>query len=240
MRVPLNRGYILHTRPYRETSLLVELFSRDHGRATVVARGARREKNRNRPLHQPLQPLLLAWTARGELGTLSAIESDGAVLRFPQLGLLAAFYLNELIMRLLHRHDAHVELYDAYDNALRTLCTTQQPDATLRVFEKRLLESVGYGLILTHLPAGGAPIEAATSYRYVPGRGPEQGDGIADGAPVVSGRTLLALAGEQFDDADTLREAKSLMRCLLAPHLGAKPLSSRELFRSFLDLNPAP
>lgn len=236
MRIPLHPCFILHTRPYRETSLLVEVFSRDHGRATLVARGARRQKNKSRPHYQPLQPLQVSWSARGELGTLGAVEPAGPVMEYSRTALLAAFYLNELIMRLLHRHEAHPDLYDAYARALTGLSSTPGHEATLRVFEKKLLESIGYGLILTHVPATRAPVLAASNYQYLPGRGPVEGERVGESGLPVSGRTLLALACEQLDDSCSLQEAKSLMRFLLAPHLDGKPLASRELFQSFLDL----
>lgn len=230
-RIALTACYILHQRPYRETSLLVDVFAREHGRMTLVARGARRHGNRSASLYQPMCALHIAWTQRGEMGTVTAIEA-AAPARLPTgRRLIAAFYLNELLVRLLHRHEAHPELFDAYARALAELAGNGAEERTLRIFEKHLLLSLGYGLVLDHDVDTGAPLDAAGVYHYARDRGPSRGRPPADRDIPVSGAALLALHREQFDDAGHVQECKRLMRALLADQLGDRPLASRDLYR---------
>lgn len=230
-RIGLNACYLLHLRPYRETSLLADVFSRDHGRLTLVARGARRSGNRAAGLYQPMCALQLAWTQRGEMGTLTAIEAAGPARQPAGRRLIAAFYLNELLVRLLHRHEAHPELYDAYGRALEELAGDGAEERTLRVFEKHLLLSLGYGLVLDHDVETGAPLEPDTVYRYARDRGPSRAAQDPDRDIAVSGAALLALHRETLGDTDHVQECKRLMRALLADQLGGRPLASRDLYR---------
>lgn len=226
-RVALQPAYLLHQHAWRETSRILEIFSRDHGRLGLVARGARRPGS---PLHgvlQPFQPLLISWVSGGELGTLSGAESAEAPmppLRGPAL--LSAFYLNELLLRLLPRQDPQAPLYAQYIQALARL--PADPAPALRVFEKHLLAALGYGLNLTHAADDGAPLQAALRYRYDPERGPLPA-GVGEMQSSVSGATLLALAGERFEDRETLREARDLLRTIIERQLAGRPLRTREL-----------
>lgn len=231
MRVPLNPCYFLHLRPYRETSLLADVFSRDHGRLTLVARAARRSGKRGTGLYQPMCPLQIAWTQRGEMGTLTSIEAAGPARVPSGRRLIAAFYLNELLVRLLHRHEAHAELFDAYARALAALADDSPEEQTLRVFEKHLLISLGYGLVLDHDVETGAPLEPGAVYRYARDRGPGRGSPQPDRDIPVSGAALLSLHRESFDDPGHVLECKRLMRALLADQLGDRPLASRALYR---------
>lgn len=233
MRAPLNPCYFLHLRPYRETSLLADVFSRDHGRLTLVARGARRPASRSAGLYQPMCPLLLAWTQRGEMGTLSGIEAAGTAQPPTGRRLIAGFYLNELLVRLLHRHEAHPELFHAYALALDSLAAGRREEPTLRVFEKQLLLSLGYGLVLDHEADSGRPLDSGAGYFYVRGRGPVRTpSGVGDDIP-VSGAALLALHAETLDDAEQGLECKRLLRALLADQLDGRPLASRALYRQY-------
>lgn len=230
-RVELARAFVLHRRPYRESSVLVEAFSADHGRVGLVARGARRPHSRLRGVLQPFRPVLLSWSGRGELATLTAAEPEGAVRTLAGRGLASGFYLNELLLRLLLRHDPHPELFEIYATVLRRLAASDAHEPLLRVFEKHLLAAIGYGLVLDREAGGGRGIDAATLYRYHSEQGPIAGPG-GDGPGVpVHGRTLIALDREELDDPDMLREAKRLMRDVLAVYLGPRPLASRALFR---------
>lgn len=231
MRVPLNPGYFLHLRPYRETSLLADVFSRDHGRLTLVARGARRPAGRNSGLYRPMCPLLLAWTQKGEMGTLTGIEASGNAEPPTGRRLIAGFYLNELLVRLLHRHEAHPELYHAYEQALASLAAGEREEPTLRVFEKHLLLSLGYGLVLDHDADSGQPVDPAAEYVYVRSRGPVRRSVVANDEIPISGAALLALHAEVLDDAGHALECKRLMRALLADQLDGRPLASRALYR---------
>ena len=233
-RVELERTFVLHQRPYRESSLLLEVFAAGFGRMGLLAKGARRPQSRWRGLLQPFRPLLLSWSSRGELALLTRAELEGRVGVLSGRNLLSAFYLNELLLRLLHRHDAHPELFHAYHDTLVRLGGDENGEAVLRIFEKRLLAALGYGPVLDRDVLSGEPIELDYAYDYWPDRGPiRQGFGEPQGVG-ISGWTLRALATERLDDASALREAKVLMRSLLAVHLGEKPLHSRGLFRPLL------
>ena len=226
-KAQLQPGYILHHRPYRDTSLLLEVFTPEHGRLGLVARGARAPRSRSRALLQPFQPLLLSWSARAELGTLHAVEADGAARLLHGTALYSGFYLNELLMRLLQRLDAHPELYRAYTEALQSLQSEAQ--RPLRLFEKRLLEALGYGLLLDQ-EAGGAPLRAEAQYSYELESGPVPADVTSGGGLHMSGRSLLSLAAEDLSDPQSLADAKRLMRAALGLYLGERGLKTREIF----------
>lgn len=227
----LQPAFVLHRRPYRETSLLVELLTRDDGRVGVVARGARRR--RGAPPLEPFVEFQVHWHGRGDLGQLLAAESVAPPRRLLGAALYSGFYLNELLLRLLRRHDPHPELYADYAAALAALEATAAAglEPVLRLFECRLLEACGYGLQLREEAAGGTPLEPATLYRYEPERGPIAVTGAGRDGLLVHGQALLALAAGRLEATRDLRELKRLLRALLAPHLGPRPLTSRELFR---------
>ncbi len=232
----LQSAYILHQRAYRDTSLLLEVFTREHGRVGLVARGARAPRSRIRGLLQPFQPLLLSWSGRGELGTLAGVEpafdNDGSVPRLSGTSLYSGFYLNELLMRLLQRHDPHPELFVAYGEALRTLPETLQ--RSLRLFEKQLLESLGYGLLLDHEADSGAPVSASADYIYALESGPVRSHAGATSGLRVSGRSLLSLAADDLSDAQSLSDSKRLMRAALDLYLGGRELKTRGMFAAML------
>lgn len=225
----LQAGYILHQRNYRDTSLLLEVFAREHGRIGLVARGARAPRSRSRGLLQPFQPLLLSWSGRGELGTLTGAETDAAApsARLSGTALYSGFYLNELLLRLLQRHDAHPELFDVYAATLPNLQT--DPQRPLRLFEKHLLETLGYGLLLDH-EAGGEPVTADADYVYALEAGPSRSTEATVGQLRVSGRSLLSLAAEDLSDAQSLTDSKRLLRAALDLYLGGRGLKTREVF----------
>jgi DNA repair protein RecO (recombination protein O) len=230
-RIELEPCFVLHHRPYRETSLLVEVFGRDTGRLGVIAKGARRPRSALRGLLQPFRPLLLSWSGGGELGLLTAAEPDGYVRAFAGRALFSGFYMNELLMRLLHRFDPHPELFHHYHAAVESLGGGERTEAVLRVFEKQMLESIGYGLVLDRDIDSGEPIHGKHAYRYVMDRGPVFVKGGDREGVRVAGETLLALARERLDDERVLDEAKHLMRAVLRCYLGDRPLATRNLFR---------
>ena len=232
MRTDNERGFVLHRYPYGETSLLLEAFTHGCGRVGLVARGVRRPGKAFAGAHlRPFQPLLLSWSARGDLGTLTRVEAPETAIELKGSAVWCAFYVNELVLRLLHRHEAHTDLYGAYDDVLRRLAEGSCQEQALRIFEKRLLASLGYGLALVCDARTGERLRAEWLYRYLPDEGPVAADGESRGV-AVKGATLTALAHETFLDPEQLREAKSLLRAALAPLLGAKPLYTRSLFRS--------
>lgn len=231
-RVELTPAWVLHTRPYKETSLIVEVFSRTHGRVALVARGARRPGSSLRGDLIAFQPLLLSWFGSGELKTLHAAEWQGGVPQLAGLPLLCAFYLNELLLRLLPRDDEHAALFDAYGRAVRELVARpEQVEPVLRRFELTLLAQTGYGIALDH-DVDGLPVVAGQRYRFLRGRGllPVP-DSVHDDGIALTGEALLGMAQGNFADSLTLQQAKLLMRSLLADLLGDAPLHTRKLLR---------
>ncbi|MCC5887355.1 MAG: DNA repair protein RecO [Gammaproteobacteria bacterium] len=228
--------FVLHTRNFRESSLIAELLTPGHGRVGVVARGGRRGRRGGAGALQPFTLLQAEWTGRGELRTLTQAESERS---FPLAGerLFAGLYLNELLLRLLHREEAQPDIFERYLHTLDALAADGDLEPVLRRFELHLLADLGYGFALDH-DVHGQPIAAEARYRFLADEGlMPVGDGVRDatadgaGAPLFSGGHLLALAADALDDAEVRRSAKQLTRLALAAHLGGRPLRSRELFR---------
>ncbi|MEE4378460.1 MAG: DNA repair protein RecO [Candidatus Competibacteraceae bacterium] len=227
MRIELQPAFVLHRRPYRNTSLLVDVLSRDHGRISMVARGARGPRSRLKAVLQPFLPLLLSWSGRGELSNLTTAEATGPTVRIPAKRLLSGFYINELLLRLLQPHDPY-PLFDDYHQTLQDLAEFEYEEPVLRIFEKRLLAELGYGLLLDSEAPGNNPIEPTKRYRYILEQGPIAVEG--DGAGItLSGKALLALHSESFDDSSVLREVKRLTRAALEMRLQGRPLKTRTL-----------
>ncbi len=230
MVMALEPGYLLHRRRYRESSLLLEIFTPGHGRLGLVARGAASGRRPLSGVLQAFQPLLFSWRGRGELKTMSSVESNGRAGFSAGKALFGGFYLNELLLRLVPRDDPHPELYTAYSDALRELGNPDVIEATLRIFEKRLLEAIGYGLVLDRDVDSEGEIIPGAAYHFHPQQGPSRTTRPAGEGMTVSGATLLALARERFDENKDLQEAKQLMRGVLRFHLGDKPLASRKAY----------
>lgn len=230
-------GYVLHTYPYKETSLIVEAFTRRHGRVALLARGARRPRSAMRGVLLAFHPLRLGWSGSGELATLMGAEWGGA--RQPASrplagrGLMCGFYLNELILRLLPREDPHEALFDAYGEALAHLSSGDAFPAVLRSFEKRLLAELGYAPLLDRDALSGAPIEPAGSYVYEPDRGPVR---ASHGDLLISGRTLLDLAADDYTRSETRDEARYLMRALIGQRLHGQVLHTRSVLMELNEL----
>ena len=228
-RVSLQPAWILHHYPYRDSSLLLEVFSREYGRIGLIARGARSAKGRWQNQLQMLRPVLLSWSMRGELGTLTGVDSRGAMDVFSGRQVLCACYLNELLMRLLTRHDPHPELFAAYEDALLMLGSAEEQ--ALRLFEKRLLQALGYGLLLDCEYDSGVAVLAGNLYEYRMEKGPVRCMHATENGVFLQGASLLALHAENLQDPRVLREVKQLMRAALALYLGERPLRTREVLR---------
>jgi len=230
MRISLEPAYILHSRPYRESSLLLEALSRDYGRVGLVARGARAAKSRWKNMLQPFRPLLLSWTQKGELGTLTGAEQVASPPALTGETLFCGLYANELMTRFLQRSDPHPAMFDHYQALLSQLAAGCDPQPLLRVFEKRLLESCGFGLQLEYEHGTEYPISADAWYLYMPESGPirQQRERGSD-ENLILGSTLLALKSEQIEQHQ-LKELKQLMRRLIRNHLGDRPIASQALF----------
>ena len=223
---------MLHTYPFRETSLVVELFTREFGRVAGVARGARRPKSALRGVLLAFQPLLVSWSGRGELHTLLRAEWHGPYHPLEGLSLICGFYLNELLMKLLPRHDAHEALFDAYTHTLGALGGGGEASAVLRAFEQDLLRELGYAVTLDREVESGGPIAAEESYTYVVERGPvsARNDPQANGVE-LRGQTLLDMQSGDYSSALTQQQSKALMRVLINHCLGDQVLHTRQLLR---------
>jgi DNA repair protein RecO (recombination protein O) len=230
-RVDKQPAFVIHRRPYRETSYLVELFTRDFGRVGAVARGMRRLAGQRGGNVQPFRPMLISWYGRGELKTLSSAEPAGAGWLTGER-VWAGLYVNEMLMRLLHRFDAHPQLFDAYTTTVASLLHLDELEPILRRFEKILLTEIGYGI--TFASVDGASLQSGSDYRYDPERGfVPLGDRVAEAGAmqhVFRGEELRAIAEDRYESMQARASARRLMRIALRPRLGDRPLNSRRLF----------
>ncbi len=242
---PLRRddqpAFVLHSWPYRETSLIVEAFSVEYGRIALVARGARRPRSELRGLLQAFQPLTLSWSGQAEMKTLIKAEWRGGLPLVPASALLCGFYINELLLKLLAREDAHPALFAAYEGVLAELAGGGEQAPLLRRFEVGLLAELGYALQLTREAGAGAPHRSRrerTITCSTAGRG-ARGERRAR-APrrrLVRGGTLLALAEGRYPDGETAVEAKRLMREMLDHHLEQRSMESRRVLQDLVALD---
>jgi DNA repair protein RecO (recombination protein O) len=228
-------AYVLHTYPYKETSLIVEAFARRFGRVALLARGARRPRSAMRGVLLSFHALRLSWSASAELGNLIAAEWSSALQPLAGRALMCGFYLNELLLRLLPRDDPHEMLFDHYQNTLQALSTTDTYGPVLRGFEKRLLAELGYAPLLDR-DAASRPIDPERQYVYEPDRGPLPAERAREGELLVSGRTLLDVANDDYGRAETRDEARSLMRALIGQRLHGQVLHTRTVLRELTDL----
>lgn len=233
--IDLQSAYVLHTRAYRETSVIAELWTCQQGRLAVCARGVRGPKSKVRGLMQPFHPLWITWSGRGELATLNKLESAGSPFILAGSRMVCGLYLNELLLRLLARHDPHPDLYTHYTATLEALSQTlsdpQHEQIALRCFELELLKQLGYGLAFTEALNGDA-LAQDKAYRFIPGHGFIAESATASSLELFSGSLLTSIAKQDFSDWDVLRAAKRILRTALQYYLGDKPLMSRELLRT--------
>lgn len=241
-RAQAEQAYVLHSHPYRETSLLLETFTRPYGRVTMVARGARRPRSALRGVLLAFQPLTLGWFGKGEVRTLSRAEWNGGQAMLAGEALLCGFYMNELLLRLLPREDAHEALFERYQQALVALSRREASASVLRSFERALLAELGYAMTLDRDGASGRRVDPEATYTYDPERGPvelsDSADHNAFPEPLLRGSVLLDIARDDYSNAQTLAQAKALMRILINHRLEDKPLRSRRVFRELLELQP--
>jgi DNA repair protein RecO (recombination protein O) len=245
----MDKGYVLHSYPYRETSLILQVWSEKHGRLALVAKGARRPKSSSRSVLVPFQPLALDWFGRGELRTLNTAEPAAPATPLAGQSLLSAFYLNELLLKLTTRDDPHEDLFAAYDTAIGELRTISrlaprssslEIEPVLRRFELRLLKELGYAVELTREALTHAPIAAEREYLYVVERGPvpappskpaPAGGETPSNAVRLAGQTLIDLERGDFASATTASQSKQLMRLLIQHSLNGQELATRSLVR---------
>lgn len=236
MRVDAQPAFVLHAQAYRETSLLLDAMTRDHGRVGLIARGVRGARGQpQRALLQPLQPLFIAWSGRGEIAQLTASEAAGAALSLHGNALLSGFYLNELLVRLLPRNECQTALFWRYSECLGAMQNSLDCAWELRRFERDLLAETGYALMLDVEADGNTAISVDAHYRYDAEHGATRVAGPQSGA--VLGASLLALASDARPDPAQLRELRGMMRRVLLHHLGGRELRS---WRLLADLNSPP
>ena len=235
-RVEQQPGFVLHTYPWRETSLIVEVFSRDYGRVALVAKGARRPQSALRGLLMGFQPLLLDWTGGGEVKTLARTEWCGGQPLLTGRALMCGYYLNELLYKLTAREDAHASLFSAYGEAVAMLSRSERHASTLRTFELALLRELGYGVELESDGESGERVDAASAYVYIIERGPVRFSGDEGDLPTVSGQTLLDMAHTDFSRPETLAQSKGLLRMLINHYLGGQTLQSRRVLKELQEL----
>lgn len=226
-------AFVLHSYPYRETSLILEVFSRNCGRVALVARGARRPRSALRGLLMGFQPLTMSWFGKHELRTLHNAEWQGGQPQLQGTALLCGFYLNELLLNLMARDDPHEQLFDYYQQTLQRLAHEQDHAATLRCFEKHMLQELGYALLLEHEADSDRPIEADAHYRYVVEYGASRD--AEEGLPIL-GKTLQDMAIDDYRDPLSAQQSKQLMRMLLNHHLAGKTLHTRALIKDLQKL----
>jgi DNA repair protein RecO (recombination protein O) len=234
-RVWLAPAYLLHQYAYRDTSRILEVFTREHGRLTLFARGANGSKSSLRGVLRPFQRLLVSWTGRSEACGLTGAEIDGTLTNLAKEWLMSGFYLNELLLKLTERCDPHPEIFDAYARCIEALAGGEAQEASLRRFEKRLLDNLGYGLELSRT-ADGEPVSIEGYYRFAAERGPQPCVAEAPGA--IYGRSLADLDAETWEDARSLRDAKRVLRTALDACLDGRPLKSREVMLAMRRPNP--
>jgi DNA repair protein RecO (recombination protein O) len=226
-RIDNQAVYVLHTYPFKETSLVVELFSQQYGRVAAVAKGARRPHSAMRGMLQSFQLLAGAWSGSNELKTLHSLDWSAGLTLIKGEALMCGFYINELVLRLLPREDAHENLFQHYETALQALATETDLASTLRRFELKLLQELGYAVPLQQ-DENDQLIEADKTYRYEAEYGACELKATKNGVQ-LQGKTLLDMARDDYSDAQTQTQSKQLMRYLLAHYLGDKPLHTRQL-----------
>lgn len=226
-----DKAYVLHTRPYKNTSMLAEVFCREHGRLSFVVKGAKRSESTMYGIIQAFNSLYVVWGGRGELKNLYSAETVAPRVRLTGDVLYAGFYVNELIMYLLHKHEAHPELFDFYQRCLVGLSENQDMESVLRYFELDLLNELGYGVNMLYDGYSGEQINPDKIYQYDFEHGVSEYRGDDNATLAVSGDTLLALAGHELQTAAQKKQAKHLLRRILEYYLEGRPIRSREILQ---------
>lgn len=236
-RVLNESAFVLHTHPWKETSLVLDLFTRGHGRIAAVAKGARRPHSQLRALLLPFQPVLATWSGRSELRIIHSVEWRGGIPQLGGVALMCGFYLNELLRAALAREDPHEAVFDAYASAIARLAATSAHSTVLRVFERALLSELGYALQFDVDSDTGEALIPEARYRYLPEKGPQRLAVDQDAeAFAVRGKTLLDMGRDDYGDPVTAAEGKRLMRSLLGVYLGHAELHTRQLLKDLQQL----
>lgn len=232
-RIEQQPAFLLHHRPFRDSSLLLDVLSRDHGRVMLVARGARGAKSRLKGVLRPFLPLQMSWLSRLDLGTLTGAELYGRPLTLSGDLLLSGYYLNELILHFLHRHDSQPEVFAAYQQTVVSLASSSDPAPALRSFEIELLKLLGYAVQFDYEAMSHDALSATENYEFRVEQGPVRVQ-RETGEMVFTGAMLIGIREHRFNDSDVLRAANRLLRNVINFHLGGKELKSRKVL---LDLH---
>ncbi|OED38270.1 DNA repair protein RecO [Chromatiales bacterium (ex Bugula neritina AB1)] len=232
-RVTLQPAYVVHTRAFRDTSLIVEVFTPEYGRMSLLARGAKSGKAKKSLILQPFRALHVSWAGRSELPVLSAVEEAGNSLRLQGEALACGYYVNELIYFLVPRFEPSTNLFAEYWPVIESLTTVERREEALRTFEVTLLEQIGYAPQIAHDIESGLPIEPGKNYRYRIPEGPVQVENTDKSGIAIGGHALLDLQRQAYAHPATSREIRFLMRSLIHYHLDGRELISRTLFSSF-------
>ena len=236
MRVTTQAAYILHKRAYRETSQILEVFTRDYGRLSLLSRGSRASRSKTSGLLQLFQPLVISWQGRGDLPYLSGVEmADCKPPGLKAKSLLSAMYINELMVYLLHKNDVHENIFDRYHAVLFALKSSQQIELDLRLFERDLLQYLGFGMNLECDADTGEALDKKTLYAYHFEHGPVSTvHGQSLTCPVVSGDSLMSFNKGILESSHQRTEIKMLMRYVLSHHLGSKKLKKSRFISPFI------
>ncbi|MFV2061454.1 MAG: DNA repair protein RecO [Gammaproteobacteria bacterium] len=227
-RFALRDAFILHSRAYKESSLLIDLFTRDYGRVSVIAKGVKKRKRSLFGVLQPFTPILVSWVGKTELHTLTNVELNGVFKYLYGTNLLCGYYVNELILRFLHKEDPHEILYEAYSEIILSLKSASNIEANLRKFECILFQELGYGLNLTIEVETGQKVELHKSYYFEIEQGPVL-EKLSESSIQISGETLLSLENGNLVNKTSLYESKKLMRYIINYYLAGKPLKTHQL-----------
>ena len=226
-RVQQQPAFLLHHRPFRDSSQILEFLSRDFGKVALVARGSRGPKSKLAGVLRSFLPLRISWVMRSDLGTLTGAEAAGAPIGLQGDALFSAWYVNELLLNFLHRHDPQPEIHALYEETLRSLGQQDGVVRALRSFELELLGLLGYAVNLEHA-AEAEGLDPAGSYDYQMEQGPVP-VARAEGPLVFTGALLEGIRRQDFDDPAVLQAASRLLRAVIAHHLGGRELKSRKV-----------
>ena len=229
-RIQQQPGYLLHQRPFRDSSQILDVLSLEHGKLSLVARGSRSSRSKLAGVLRPFQPLKLSWAARTDLGTLTGAEINGRLQTLTGDAMMAGYYVNELLLYLLHRHDPQPEVFAAYEQTLTALAANHDVAACLRHFEMELLRLLGYALNLETDARDDTPLQEQASYEFRPLQGAVPVE-RREGSMVFTGASLSAIGRQEFDDPDTLKAAGRLLRQVIHYHLDGRELKTRKVLR---------
>jgi len=233
-RIQQQPAFILHHRPFRDSSQILDIVTRDHGKIALVARGSRGSKSRLAGVLRPFSALRVSWVARSDLGTLTGAEAAGAPLGLQGDAILSAFYVNELLLNFLHRHDPQPEIYALYAEVIEALGSTNDFARCLRSFELELLSLLGYAVNFQFESGTQRTLEPHQNYEYRVEQGPVPVQ-RTEGTMVFAGDELISIRAQEFDKPEVLRAAGRLLRAVIAHHLGGKELKSRKVL---MELHP--